>query len=98
MPRKSRLTVAQKTEVVLKLLRREESAAKLARRYGISENTLYRYRDQFLESGKEGLANRRNDSDERIKELEKEIKDREQLIGELTIANRILKKKSDGLL
>jgi len=97
MGRKSKLTTAEKTEVVLKLLRREESAAKLARRYGISEQTLYRYRDQFLESGKAGLTGNR-DAEARIKDLEKSVAEREQVIGELTIANRILKKKRDGLL
>ena len=97
MPKGTKLSQAQKVEVVLKLLRREESAAKLARRYGISEQTLYRYRDRFLESGKAGLSGDR-DAEARIKELEKQVEEREQVIGELTIANRILKKTSDGLL
>ena len=97
MARGTKLTEAEKTEVVLKLLRREESAAKLARRYGISEQTLYRYRDQFLEAGKAGLSGG-GDLEKRVKELQREIEKREQVIGELTIANRILKKKVDGLL
>ena len=33
------------------LLRREEPAAKLARRFRISEQTLYRWRDDFLAGG-----------------------------------------------
>ncbi len=94
MGRRSNLTAAQKYEVVMKLLRREETAAKLARRYGVSEPTLYRYRDLFLESGKAGFSGKR-DAEERIKELEKEVAEREQVIGELTIVNRILKKKSE---
>lgn len=97
MPKRTKLTQAEKAEVVLKLLRREESAAKLARRYGISEQTLYRYRDQFLEGGKAGLSGGQ-DAEKRAKELEREIEKREQVIGELTIANRILKKKVDGSL
>ena len=56
MGKKSKLTEAEKAEVVMKLLRREESAAKLARRYGVSEQTLYRYRDQFLEGGRGGAV------------------------------------------
>ena len=91
MAKKSRLTPGQKVEVVLKLLRREDSAARLARRYGISEQTLYRYRDQFLEAGKAGFNGKR-DLEAQIKELKRAVEKREQVIGELTIANRILKK------
>jgi len=85
----------------LLLLRREEPAGKLARRFGISEQTLYRWRDEFLAGGEAALANRRGGTDSRdreIKELKKEVERRDQVIGELTIANRILKKTSEGLL
>ncbi|MHC4405829.1 MAG: transposase [Planctomycetota bacterium] len=45
MGKRSNLTVQKRREVVLTLLRREEPAAKLARRFGVSEHTLYRWRD-----------------------------------------------------
>jgi len=102
MAKRKELDVAQRTEAVLALLRREEPAAKLSRRYGISEPTLYRYRDQFLEGGKASLANgkrgKADPRDQQIERLEKDLAKRDQVIGELTIANRIFKKKSDGLL
>jgi transposase len=69
----------------------------VARRYGVSENTLYRWRDQFLEGGKAGLADGRRKKDPNgraIEALRKEIEDRDRVIGELTIANRVLKKIS----
>jgi transposase-like protein len=97
MPKKTGLTPAKKREAVLKLLRREEAASKIARRYGISEATLIRYRDAFLEGGLQALQDGKRDSaGARVKELEKELEQRDQVIGELTIANRILKKISDG--
>jgi len=43
--------------VVLTLLRRQEPASALARRYGISDATLYRWRDEFLEGGRGALPN-----------------------------------------
>ena len=46
MGSKSRLSVRERREVVLSLLHREEPATVLARRHGISENTLYRWRDE----------------------------------------------------
>ncbi len=81
------------------LLRREEPAAKLARRFGVSEQTLYRWRDEFLAAGAAALANGKAGGDPRdreIRELKKEVESRDQVIGELTIANRILKKTADG--
>ena len=51
MARKSELSVAKRREAVLALLRREEPGAQLARRYGVSEPTLFRWRDEFLSAG-----------------------------------------------
>lgn len=99
MPKKAKLTDAQKMDAVLRMLRKEEPASALARRYGISDPTLYRWRDEFLAGGKAALANggnTQNGSSRRVQELERELAGRDQVIGELTIANRILKKLSDG--
>ena len=41
MGKRSNLTVPERREAVLMLLRREEPAGKLARRFGVSEHTLY---------------------------------------------------------
>jgi transposase len=102
MPRKSKISVAQKQEAIMKLLRREEPAAVLARRYGVSEQSLYRWRDEFLEAGKSALADGKSGNGDgqskRVQELERELATRDQVIGELTIANRIFKKLSDGSL
>ena len=100
MGKRTGLSPARKIEAVMKLLRREEPAAKIARRYSISEQTLYRYRDIFLESGKSGLANGKGKTTEdgQIRHLKQELADRDQVINELTIANRLLKKISEGSL
>ncbi len=99
MGKRSDLSIPQRREVVLMLLRREEPAAKLARRFGVSEQTLYRWRDEFLAGGEAALANGKGGADPRdreIRELKKEVEGRDQVIGELTIASRILKKTADG--
>lgn len=99
MGKKSKLSVAEQRDVVLMLLRKEESAGVLARRFGVSEGTLYRWRDLFLQGGQESLTQGKsgtNAQERRIVELEQEIAEREQVIGEMTIANRILKKKVEG--
>lgn len=95
MPRQTSLTIEQRVEAVLSLLRKEEPANRIARRYGIAEATLYRYRDAFLEAGKAGLsAGHTNVQQREVAELKKQLEQRDQVIGEITIANRILKKLS----
>ena len=101
MGRKLELDVSKRFEAVMALLRREETGGRIARRYGISENTLYRLRDDFLQGGKAGLASRRGKADPRdreIAELRNDLEERDRVIGELTIANRILKKTAEGSL
>jgi transposase len=102
MGRRSELRPGQRREAVLVLLRKEEPAARVARRYGVSEQTLYRWRDEFLAAGEAGLAGLSGKNGDprkrRIEELEREVAERDRVIGELTIANRVLKKISDGSL
>ena len=100
MGKRSDVSIPQRREVVLMLLRREEPAAKLARRYGVSEQTLYRWRDEFLAGGEAALGSPKGPHeprDRQIQQLQTELSQRDQVIGELTIANRVLKKTADGL-
>lgn len=95
MGKRSTVSPAQRTEAVLSLLRKEEPATRIARRYGVSEQTLYRWRDQFLEAGQSAMAGKKpgDDADRaRIRELERELERRDEVIGELTVANRVLEK------
>jgi transposase-like protein len=97
MPKRAELTVEQRREAILALLRREEPAVQLARRYGVSEQTLYRWRDEFLAGGESALAHGKQGSDGRdreIRALKAELEERTLVIGELAAANRILKKLS----
>ena len=96
MAKKSELKTEERAEVVLALLRGEESAAALSRRYQVSEVTIYRWREVFLAAGKAGLAKPEGSAESaatrRIEQLEGELAQRAQIIGELSIANDILKK------
>jgi transposase-like protein len=101
MGKRSEVAPKQRVEAVLALLRREEPGARIARRYGVSEPTLYRWRDEFLQAGEHALAGAKNGQPadrQRLEKLERELARRDQVIGELTIANRILKKLEDGLI
>jgi transposase-like protein len=76
------------------MLRREEPAVQLARRFGISEQTLYRWRDDFLSAGEAALARGKNGVEREIRVLKAELEERTLVIGEFAAANRILKKLS----
>ena len=100
MGKKSELSASQRQEIVLMMLRREEPISVLARRYGVSETTLHRWRDDFLTAGQAALAYGRRKQvgvqAEHVRQLERDVAKRDQVIGELTIANRILKKTLGG--
>ena len=63
MGRRSDSTVPQRRKVVMMLLGRKEAEAKLARRFGVSEHTLHRWRDDFLAGGEAGLASGKGQND-----------------------------------
>jgi len=96
MGRKSTLSPEQRTELVLRMLSKEEPAAQIARRAGVAEQTLYRWRDEFIRAGKQAMNGRgaMAEQSKLIERLSGQIAERDQVIGELTIANRILKKLS----
>ena len=98
MGKRSEVPVTERREAVLSFLRREEPGAVIARRYGVAEATLYRWRDDFLAAGEAALAGSTRDGinsrDRQFAELERQIESRDQVIGELTIANRVLEKLS----
>jgi transposase-like protein len=98
MGKKSELSAEQRVQLVPQLLSKEEPPVQIARRAGISERTLYRWRDEFVGGGKQALNGRaENEQAKKILRLEEQLAERDQVIGEITIANRILKKLSGGL-
>ena len=101
MGSKSELSPAERRDIVLMMLRKEEPITTLARRYGVSETTLHRWREDFVRAGETALAYGRgrkaNGQTAEIDRLKQDLARRDQVIGELTIANRILKRNADGL-
>ena len=83
-----------KLKVVLALLRNEVSQGELSRRYHISMMTLSKWKEAFIQSGMKGLKGDASSDKKKIEKLEKEIRKRDQIIGELTVANKLLKKVS----
>ena len=89
-----------KIRIVLEGLRGEDSIAELCRREGIAQNLYYRWSKDFLEAGKKRLAGdtaRAATSDE-VKDLRREATALKEVVADLTLENRLLKKSvtADG--
>ncbi len=84
----------EKIRIVLEGLRGEDSIAELCRREGISSSMYYGWSKEFLEAGKRRLAGdtaRAATSDE-VKELRREASALKEVVADLTLENRLLKK------
>ena len=79
-------------------LRGEDSIAELCRREGIVQNLYYRWSKEFLEAGKKRLAGdtvRGRRADE-VKDLRRQAGALKEVVAELTLENRLLKKSMIG--
>ena len=88
----------EKIRIVLSGLRGEDSIAELCRREGIVQNLYYRWSKEFLEAGKKRLAGdtARAATSEEVKELRREASALKEVVAELTLENRLLKKSAIG--
>ena len=87
-------SVEEKIRIVLAGLRGEESIAALCRREGISESLYYTWSKEFLEAGKQRLAGdtARQATSPEVKELRSEATALKEVVADLTLENRLLKK------
>jgi transposase len=88
----------EKIRVVLDGLRGEDSIAALCRREGIAESLYYSWSKEFLEAGKKRLAGdtARQATTGEVKRLKYEMRDMKELVAELSLENRLLKKSMIG--
>jgi transposase len=89
----------EKIRIVLEGLRGEESVAALCRKEGIHANLYYKWTRDFMEAGKSRLQGDtlREANSEEVKELKDENGELKQLVAELSLKNRVLKKSLKGL-
>ena len=89
----------EKIRIVLEGLRGEDSISNLSRREGIASNLYYRWSKDFLEAGEKRLMGdtvREVNSGE-VTDLKKENEHLKQLVAEIALKNRVLKKSLNGL-
>ena len=89
----------EKIRIVLEGLKGEESIATICRRESIHPNLYYKWSKEFLEAGKRRLAGDtvREATSSEVNDLRGENDILKQVVAELMLKNRMLKKSQTGL-
>ncbi len=98
MGRPAVIPAERKTRIVLSVLAGEMSIAEAARREKVSEQSIGRWKADFLEAGKTVLAAGRSGPSTREEQLEAQVEDLTQALGEAAVEIRVWKKSAEGRL
>lgn len=96
MGRKRTFSAEFKTKLVLELLREEKQLGEIAQEHDISPNQLRNWRKEFLENAAKVFSESSQEKELRAKEKEmgEQLHELMAKVGQLTIENDWLKKKS----
>lgn len=94
-----KFSAEEKIRIVLEGLKGETSVAELCRREGIVSNLYYRWSKDFLEAGKKRLQGDtvREATSSEVSDLRNENEQLKQLVAELYLKYRLVKKNMTGL-
>ncbi len=95
---RKKYSAEEKIRIIIEGLRGETSVAELCRREDINANLYYKWSKEFLEAGKSRLAGdiKREATTSEIYHLKEENTDLKQLVAELSLENRMVKKSLTG--
>jgi transposase len=88
----------KKTRIVLAILAGEMSIAETARTERVSEQSIGRWKAEFIEAGKTALVAGRSGPSSREEQLEAEVVELTQALGEAHVELRVWKKSAEGRL
>lgn len=94
MKKRRTFTPEEKTKIVLELLSEEHSLTEIAAKYEIQPAQITRWKSEFLKNASRAFSKDNDESDELKKEYESEIDELHRQLGQLTVENNWLKKKS----
>ena len=95
---RKKYSAEEKVRIVLEGLRGEEKIVELCRREGIHQNMYYKWSKEFLEAGKQRLVGdtKRDADSQEVEAMRNENEQLKQVVAELTLKNRVLKKSLLG--
>ncbi|WP_022873474.1 transposase, partial [Nesterenkonia alba] len=96
MGRPPSIPAEKKTRIVLSVLAGEMSIAEVARKEKVSEQSIGRWKAEFLEAGKTALVAGRSGPSSREEQLEAEVAELTQALGEAHLEARVWKKSAEG--
>jgi transposase-like protein len=83
-------SIEEKVGIVLAVLSERQSVAEVSRQHGVNENQIYRWKEQFLVAGRQGLTGAKAQTvDQRLDAENSQLK---KLLGEKALEIEILKK------
>lgn len=88
----------KKTRIVLAILAGEMSIAEAARKEKVSEQSIGRWKAEFIEAGRTALVAGRSGPSSREEQLEAEVVELTQALGEAHVELRVWKKSAEGRL
>jgi transposase len=88
----------KKTRIVLAILAGEMWIAEAARKERVSEQSIGRWKAEFIEAGKTALVAGRSGPSSREEQLEAEVVELTQALGEAHVELRVWKKSAEGRL
>jgi transposase len=98
MSRPPTIPPEKKTRIVLAILAGEMSIAEAARKEKVSEQSIGRWKAEFLDAGKTALVAGRSGPSSREQQLEAEVAELTQALGEAHVELRVWKKSAEGRL
>jgi len=90
------IPVEKKLRIVMSVLAGEVTIVQAARKEKVSEQSISRWKAEFLEAGKTALAAGRTGPSTREDQLEAEVADLTQALGEAAVEIRVWKKSAEG--
>src|SRR5660398_199952 len=98
MSRPPTIPAEKKLRIVLSVLQGEVTVAEAARREKFSEQAIGNWKRQFLEGGKAGIEAGKSKPSSREQQLEDEVVELTQAVGEVADEIRLCKKRAEGRL
>ncbi|MCI1831293.1 MAG: transposase [Actinomyces sp.] len=98
MSRPPTIPVEKKLRIVLSVLQGEISIAEAARREKVFEQSIGRWKLDFLEGGKTALTAGKSGPSTREQQLKAEVAELTQALGEAHLQVRVWKKSAEGRL
>jgi transposase len=99
MARPPQVAPEKKIRIVLAVIAGEVKVSEAARKEGVSEASIHKWKNEFLEAGRQALAaGGRSGPSGREAQLEAEVADLTQALGEAAVELRVWKKSAEARL